>query len=162
MRAEARRALADNFRFATIGSPGPASGACWPTLDSVMMSGWILLVGAAILVLLGLGLGLGLSRGVERAVKRRDDRIRELEAEAQHGQDEQQRVMRLIERMKSETRGLSSFMVFMPEFARQLIANHEPAKFAPIIGGIIDQMFAPRQIAVFYADDRGEPRLDLA
>src|SRR5262249_6311503 len=35
------------------------------------------------------------------------------------------------------------------------------AKVAPIILGIMDQMFSPKQIAVFRSDERGEARLNL-
>ena len=117
----------------------------------------LLSLSAGIVVLLGLGLSIG----YVLAVKSRDEKIRLLEADARHSQGEQQRVVRLLERMKSETRGLSNFMVFMPDFARQINTNHEPARVVPIIVGILDQMFSPKQIAVFYADERGESKLNL-
>lgn len=96
-------------------------------------------------------LSLGLLIGHSRL-----GRQRELH-QTQHdqGEAEYQRVVRVLDRMKTETKSLSNFMVCMPEFARQINTNLEQAKVAPMIVTILEQMFSPRQIVVFYTTERG-------
>lgn len=101
-------------------------------------------------------LWLGLMIGHYRVYKEREL------AKTQHDQSESdyERVVRVLDRMKAETRSLSNFLVCMPEFARQINTNLEQVKVAPMIVTILEQMFSPRQIVVFYMTQRGELSLE--
>jgi diguanylate cyclase (GGDEF)-like protein len=102
---------------------------------------------AAGLIMLTLGLLVGNSRV---------SKLRELHrTQEDQGEAEYQRVVRVLDRMKAETKSLTNFMVCMPEFARQINTNLEQAKVAPMILAILEQMFSPRQIVVFYTTERG-------
>jgi len=115
------------------------------------------LAGLAAIVVAGvIMLSLGLLIGNSRVTKEREF------SKSQHdqGEAEYQRVVRVLDRMKAETKSLSNFLVCMPEFARQINTNLEQAKVAPMIVTILEQMFSPRQIVVFYTTERGELTLE--
>lgn len=106
----------------------------------------VIAIVAAGLVMLALGLLVGHSR----SAKLRDGFRTALDrAEAEY-----QRVVRALDRMKTETRNLSNFMVCMPEFAQKINTNLERSGIGPMIVGTLDQMFSPRQIVVFYTDEK--------
>jgi len=111
------------------------------------LPGLVAIVAAGV-IMLSLGLMIGNSRV---------DKEREFQ-KSQHdqGEAEYQRVLRVLERMKAETKSLSNFLVCMPEFARQINTNLEQAKVAPMIVSTIEQMFSPRQIVIFYLSERGD------
>src|SRR5438093_2382854 len=114
------------------------------------------LVAIAAASLVSLALGLLVSH--TRSSKLRDS----LKTELDQSEAEYHRALRILERMKSETRSLTGFMVHMPDFARQINTNLEQAKVAPIIVNTLEQMFSPKQIVVFYASEQHDKELYLA
>jgi len=111
------------------------------------------LVAIAAASLVSLALGLLVSH--TRSSKMRDS----LKSELDQSEAEYHRALRILERMKSETRSLTGFMVHMPDFARQINTNLEQAKVAPIIVNTLEQMFSPKQIVVFYASEQHDKEL---
>ena len=111
----------------------------------------IAIVGAGVTML-----SLGLFVGNLRLAKLRDLQ----KAQQDQGDSEYQRIVRVLDRMKAETKSLSNFMVCMPEFARMINTNLEHARVAPMIVTVLEQMFSPRQIVVFYTTERGELSLE--
>src|SRR5262245_48497008 len=103
-----------------------------------------------------LSLGLFLGHGKSQKIR---DQFRSV---LDQNEAEYQRVLRLLDRMKSETRSLTNFMVHMPDFARQINTNIERAKVAPMIVNVLDQMFSAKQCVVFYADEQKQTELYLA
>lgn len=111
-------------------------------------------IAAAGLVMLALGLLIGYTR----VAKMREAFKNELT----QSENEYHRAVKIVERMKSETRSLTNFMVCMPEFARQINTNLEQARVAPLIVGILEQMFSPKQLAVFFTSEQRAAELYLA
>lgn len=111
-----------------------------------------MVVAGSVMLFVGLSIGNGKAEKVREAFRSVIDQ----------NEVEYQRVVRMLEKTKSETRSLSNFMVHMPDFARQINTNIERAKVAPMIVGILDQMFGARQIVVFYANDQRPGELYLA
>ena len=103
-------------------------------------------------------LSIGLMIGAARAAKVRES----MKGQIDQSETDYQRLAKQVEREKSEMRQLRNFLVTMPEFARQINTNHEYAKVAPMIVGILDRMFSPRQIVVFFASNKRTGELILA
>ena len=117
----------------------------------------VVAVSVAVLVLISLGAFIGYALGV----RGREEKLQRAKGEIQQVDGEYQRALRILDRMKTKTRILSNFMVCMPEFARQINTNHEPKRVPPMIVGILEQMFSPKQIVVFYADEQRPETLYL-
>jgi diguanylate cyclase (GGDEF)-like protein len=117
----------------------------------------LLPLSAAVLVLIGLGWSIGYSL----AAKSRDSRIGALEQDARQSQGELQRSMRVLEKMKAENKTLANIMIFMPEIARAINTNQDPDKVAPLVLNAVEQLFSPRQIALFYANDPSGSKMTL-
>ena len=54
--------------------------------------------------------------------------------------------------LQNENKNLSKFLILLPEFARELSENHERRRIAPLLLRMIDQIFDPQQILIFYTN----------
>ncbi|HXI01789.1 MAG TPA: sensor domain-containing diguanylate cyclase [Candidatus Saccharimonadales bacterium] len=58
--------------------------------------------------------------------------------------------------LQNENKNLSKFMTLLPEFARELSENRDKRRIAPLLRRMIDQIFDPQQIVVFYTNLNGD------
>jgi len=54
--------------------------------------------------------------------------------------------------LQNENKNLAKFLTLLPEFARELSENRDKRPIAPLLRRMIDQIFEPEQILVFYTN----------
>ena len=77
-----------------------------------------------------------------------------------HDSQELAELRRNLRRMEQENEELSLFFVVVPDLIRQLNANRDKRKIAPILIRLVDVIFEPTQICIFYRSSGGD-RLKL-
>jgi diguanylate cyclase (GGDEF)-like protein len=112
-------------------------------------------IGVAALLLFFLGLGIGRILA-SFSLEGRLSRVRE---EMRSHETEFNQLARNAERLRVEKMGFKNFLVQMSEFAREINTDINRPKLARLLLRIVDQMFQPRQILIFYTE--GEDRLVL-
>jgi diguanylate cyclase (GGDEF)-like protein len=90
-------------------------------------------------VALFFGLRLGKRRARTRAESSTDEEIREFRKSAWF--------------LQNENKNLSKFITLLPEFARELNEGMEKRPIAPLLRRMIEQIFDPHQILVFYTNN---------
>jgi len=133
--------------------PAPRCGLYCGCMATMSLVGAAL--GAVTLLLLGLAMGGTLS------AQRMERRLHRMAEEMRSHETEFKRLTHSAERLRAEKQGFNNFLVTMSEFARELNTALDSGKLAHLLLRIVDQMFQPQQIMIFYLDKEGD-RLHLA
>lgn len=93
-------------------------------------------------------------------IQRKDRLISQYKDELHYGENAFREMIETISRLKLENKNLSNFFVCLPEFARQINTNLDRRNIPPLLLKLIDQMFCPEQILIFF-HDQNHQRLNL-
>lgn len=83
---------------------------------------------------------------------RKDRLITQYKDELHHGETAFREMIETISRLKAENKVLSNFFVCLPDFAKEINTNLDRRNIPPLLLKLIDQMFSPEQIHIFFYD----------
>lgn len=110
--------------------------AVLPHLPLIGSAALALIFPATIFLLIGIRIGKRRARGAEAAVN--DEELKELKKSAWF--------------LQNENKNLSMFLTLLPEFARELSESRDRRRIAPLLLRMLDQIFDPEQILIFYTN----------
>ena len=120
---------------------------------ALMDSGVIVVVGTLLALVAGVtfltGRRLGFSAGREEAAERIASEIQPIEEDARD-------LKKSVWLLQNENRNLSTFLMLLPDLARELNNTHDKRKIAPLLKRMLDQIFDPEQILVLYTSQRND------
>jgi diguanylate cyclase (GGDEF)-like protein len=90
----------------------------------------------------------------------KDRLIAQYKDEVHYGETAFREMIETISRLKTENKILANFFVCLPEFAKEINTNLDRRNIPPLLLKLIDQMFSPEQIHIFFAD-QSHKRLSL-
>ncbi len=70
--------------------------------------------------------------------------------ELHHGETAFREMIETISRLKADNKNFANFFVCLPEFAKQINTNLDRRNIPPLLLKLIDQMFCPEQIHIFF------------
>lgn len=70
------------------------------------------------------------------------------------GREEMWEIRKEVRRLEKETSTFSKFLLLLPEFTKELNSSMERHQIADLLVGIVNRLFEPEQILVFYNDKR--------
>jgi len=113
----------------------------------------LILAGAAALLSAGLaffvGRWLGARAGREKATE-------DLSSQTQLVDEESRDLRKSVWILQNENKNLSTFLTLLPDFARELNTNLEKRRIAPMLLRMIEQIFDPEQILIFFTTHRND------
>lgn len=122
-------------------------------MDWAVVDPMILLVGAGG-VCAGASIGLVLYKLRSRRAKAKDGSAR---APREEGSEEDLRELRKsVWLLQNESKNLSTFLMLLPDFAREINSKPDKRRVAPLLLNMVDQIFDPQQILIFYTAQRND------
>jgi diguanylate cyclase (GGDEF)-like protein len=108
---------------------------------------------AGLVILAAAGLAYAACRLGGRS-RRRDEKSG---AEPADRADEEMRELRKsVWILQNENRNLSTFLLLLPDFAKELNSSMEKRRVAPLLRRMLEQIFDPEQILIFYTTHRND------
>ena len=72
------------------------------------------------------------------------------------GEEEAREMRKSIWTLQNENKNLSTFLTLLPELARELNTHMDRRRIAPVLRSMLEQIFDPDQILIFYTTHRDE------
>jgi diguanylate cyclase (GGDEF)-like protein len=113
----------------------------------LLLGGLILLASAVSCFFIGRRLGVGAGR---REVANR------MAAQVEPIEEDAREFRKSVWLLQNENKNLSTFLMLLPDLARELNNTHEKRKIAPLLRRMLEQIFDPEQILVFYTSQRND------
>ena len=75
---------------------------------------------------------------------------------------ENQELRKTIGKLQVENRQISNFFLLLPDFTKQLNRHLEKRNIAPLLSQLLDYLFSPKQVMIFFRSQRSEEYLLVA
>ena len=115
--------------------------------------GVLVLVGLLLLAAAGaaflVGRRLGMRAGRRATAERMAAQVEPIEEDARE-------FRKSVWILQNKNKNLSTFLMLLPDLARELNNTHEKRKIAPLLRRMLEQIFDPEQVLVFYTTQRND------
>ena len=120
----------------------------WPVLDPMF------LVVGAIGACAGLAAGYLMFNLRSARLKSKDGPVRTPRDEAD--EDDLRELKKSVWILQNESKNLSTFLMLLPDFAREINSKPDKRRVAPLLRQMVEQIFDPQQILIFYTSQQND------
>jgi len=124
-------------------------------LETLSISDPNILVVLAMILLLVFGAAFLLGRRFGRKAGQ-SETVERIASELQPIEEDARDLRKSVWILQNENKNLSTFLMLLPDLARELNSTHEKRRIAPLLKRMIDQIFDPEQILIFYTSQRND------
>lgn len=118
-------------------------------LDPGVLVVWGLLAAAAAAGAFFAGRRFGINSGQQETARRLTAEIAPIEEDARD-------LRKSVWILQNENKNLSTFLMLLPDLARELNNTHQKRLIAPLLRRMLEQIFDPEQVLVFYTTQRND------